>query len=142
MGTRTSKRDKNGNKVGTNWEQEPQSGTRMGTKWEQEPLSGTRMRTKWEKSGNKNPKVGQEWELGTKIQTRGLRMRENSFTFQCSFAQCTHMNGRHGLNPSQASWFPARHLHAPRKNGKGMVVRQFCLYVGLSGFMLLFNVCL
>ena len=53
MGTRTPKWGKNGNKVGTNWEQEPQSGARMETKWKQ--------------SGNKNPKVGKnEKKMGIK----------------------------------------------------------------------------
>ena len=45
-GNKNPKRGKNGNKVGTKWEQEPQGGARMGTKSEQ--------------SENKNRKVGQE----------------------------------------------------------------------------------
>ena len=49
MGTRTLKRDKNGNKMETKWEQEPESGNKAG-----------------------NPKVRQEWEeqSGNKVGTK------------------------------------------------------------------------
>ena len=47
VGTRTLKRDKNGNKVGTQREQDYQSETRMHAKWEQSGIKITKTEQEW-----------------------------------------------------------------------------------------------
>ena len=58
MGTRSTKWDKNGNKVGTTWDQEPENGQ----VWEQ---SGNKARAripKWDKNENKVGTRAPKWE--------------------------------------------------------------------------------
>ena len=68
VGTRTPEWDKNGNKVGTKWEQESQCGRKL----EQNGIKvGTRT-PKWDKNENK---VGTKWEQepqsdGNKVGTK------------------------------------------------------------------------